>query len=493
MERRAKIVGTIGPASQDEVTLRRLIEAGLDVARLNFSHGTHDEHALRIETIRRLSRELDKPITILQDLQGPKMRVGDLPKEGISLDPGQRVLLAPSEQLKEFSHQQSGDVLIPMEVPNLAKAVQPGNHILLDDGHLEMEVLDVRNGIIEAKVILGGTLYSHKGVNLPGVMLGIPSFTEKDRADLEFGLKMGVDVVAISFVHTAEDVEVVRQAIYEMAPEKADTPIIAKLERPQAIENLHEIIHAADGVMVARGDLGVETSPSTVPIVQKKIIDMANRHAKYVITATQMLDSMIVNPRPTRAEASDVANAIFDGTDAVMLSGETASGKYPVEAVKMMDSIVREAEANAQTWGHYATSPSEATEEDAFAITRAARELAHDRKAAGIAVFTQTGKTALLMSKSRPNVPILAFTPEERTYRRMGMYWGVTPFLVPFASSVEAMILSLEAVILSATTIRPGQQIVVITGFPVGMHRPPNLALLHTVGEWNAIPPRPRV
>lgn len=493
MERRAKIVGTIGPASENETTLRCLIEAGLDVARLNFSHGTHEEHAARIATIRKISQELDKPVTILQDLQGPKMRVGNLPKEGIPLTVGEKILLAPSEQLRDSAHQFGERTLVPMEVPNLARAVKKGNRILLDDGHLELEVLDVKDGIIEAQVVLGGILYPHKGVNLPGVSLGIPCFTEKDRADLEFGLQAGVDVVAISFVHTAEDVETVRNAIRELAPEKSDIPIIAKLERPQAIENLHEIIHMADGVMVARGDLGVETSPSTVPIIQKRIIDMANRHAKYVITATQMLDSMISNPRPTRAEASDVANAIFDGTDAVMLSGETASGKYPVESVKMMDSIIREAEANAKTWGHYATSPVDASEEDAFAITRAARELAHDRKAAGIAVFTQTGKTALLMSKSRPEVPILAFTPEERTYRRLGMYWGVTPFLVPFASTVEGMILSLEAAILSATTIKPGQQVVVITGFPVGLRRPPNFALLYTIGEWGSIRSHPQV
>ncbi len=484
MNRNAKIVGTIGPACQKEETLKQLFEAGLDVARLNFSHGTHEEHAERIANIRKLSYELNKPVSILQDLQGPKLRVGKLPKEGIILTPGQTVVLTPDLDITQNSDQAKDFAVLPMDVPNLARGVMPGNRILMDDGVLELEVIEVKGDSVFAKVILGGTLYPHKGVNLPGANLGIPSFTEKDRADLEFGLSQNIDMVAISFVHQAEDLEIVRNAIKEMDPSKINIPIIAKLERPEAIENLHEIIHAADGVMVARGDLGVETSPSSVPIIQKKIIQLANQHGKFVITATQMLDSMIHNPRPTRAEASDVANAIFDGSDSVMLSGETASGSYPLESVKMMDAIIREAEANAQTWGHYETNPYEANQDDSFIITRAARELAHDRNVAGIAVFTLTGKTALLMSKSRPRVPILAFTPEIRTYNRMGVFWGVKPFLVPFASTVEGMIASVEAALVSSTSIKPGEQIVLITGFPVGTLRPPNFALLYTVGEW---------
>lgn len=482
--RKTKIVATIGPASENEDTLRRLIEAGIDVARLNFSHGSHKEHLEKIRLIRKLSEELSKPISILQDLQGPKLRVGKLPAEGIPLQAGDRVVLTQVSNMGSLDDLPSSTVLIPLDVPNLARGVVPGNRILLDDGNLEFEVTEIKGDAVFAKVILGGTLYSNKGVNLPGAALGIPPFTEKDRLDLEFGLKNGVDWVAISFVHRASDIEEVRNAMREILPSRANTPIIAKLERPEAIANLHEIIHAADGVMVARGDLGVETSPSTVPIIQKRIIDMANRHAKPVITATQMLDSMIRNPRPTRAEASDVANAIFDGSDAVMLSGETASGSYPIEAVKVMANIICEAEANAAEYAHYSTRPAEAPQDDALAITRAAKELAHDRNVVAIAVFTQTGKTALLMSKSRPDVPVFAFTPEEQTFQRMGLYWGVIPFLVPFASTVEAMIASVEAALVSSTSIRSGDQVVVISGFPVGAMRPPNFALLYTVGEW---------
>jgi pyruvate kinase len=481
--RKAKIVATIGPACSDEKTLRKLIEAGVDVARLNFSHGIHESHAEIITKIRKLSNELGKPVTILQDLQGPKLRVGKLPENGVKLTAGQMVVMTPITNDIKTNQTFENDLIIPMDVPNLARGVAAGNRILLDDGHLELEVNSVQGDAVIARVVLGGTLSSNKGVNLPGAALGIPSFTEKDRDDLEFGLNIGVDMVAISFVHEAADIEIVRSAIRELKPHKNSQPIIAKLERPEAIENLHEIIHAADGVMVARGDLGVETSPASVPIVQKEIIKMANRHAKIVITATQMLDSMIHNPRPTRAEASDVANAIFDGTDAVMLSGETASGDYPLESVQMMDAIVREAEANAAAWGHYTKNPDEANQDDAFAITRAGGELALDRKAAAIAVFTETGKTAVYMSKSRPQVPIMAFTPEIDTYRRLGIYWGVMPFLVPYTTTVETMIASVDAALLSSTSVQSGDQVVVISGFPVGTMRPPNIALLHTVGE----------
>jgi len=482
--RKAKIVTTIGPASQDEPVLRRLFEAGADVARLNFSHGTHAEHAEKIERIRRLSAELNKPISILQDLQGPKLRVGKLPEGGIPLEVGQNVALTNIDSLEDLKTGADDLTLIPMDVPNLARGVKTGSRILLDDGNLEMEVTGVEGEAVHARVVLGGVLSSNKGVNLPGAELGITSFTEKDRIDLEFGLKQGVDLIAISFVRTAADVETVRQAMLELAPDQKPLPIIAKLERPEALDNLHEIIHASDGVMVARGDLGVETSPAEVPIFQKKIIDMANRHAKVVITATQMLESMINNPRPTRAEASDVANAIFDGTDAIMLSGETASGAYPVESVKMMASIVCQAENNSEEYGHVFSQPDDAFQDDAFSITQAARELAHDRNVAGITVFTESGRTAILMSKSRPGVPIYAFTPNVETFRRLNILWGVTPFLVPFASTVESMIASVEAALLSSTAVEIGKQVIVISGFPVGTARLPNFALLHTVGEW---------
>jgi pyruvate kinase len=348
---------------------------------------------------------------------------------------------------------------------------------------MELQVIDINGETVITKVVTGGKLTSNKGVNLPGANLGIPSFTDKDREDLEFGLAQKVDYVAISFVETAEDIRKVRKAIKELSKNGSNPPIIAKMERPEGVKNLHDIIHEADGVMVARGDLGVETSPSLVPIMQKQIIQSANRHAKIVITATQMLESMIMNPRPTRAEASDVANAIFDGTDAVMLSGETANGKYPVESVKMMDSIVREAEKHSDEWSHCEEFPKEALKDDALSIANAARELAHDRNVSNIAVFTQSGKTALLMSKARPRVPIMAFTPSESTLALSNIFWGVTPVLVPFANTLEDMVHSVDHALISRGHLKNGQQVVLISGFPVGAMRLPNLALLHTIGE----------
>jgi pyruvate kinase len=481
--RNAKIVATLGPSCQTEEGLKSLIEAGLDVARLNFSHGTHEYHAGLIALIRKLSIDTKKPVTILQDLQGPKLRVGDLPPEGLKLSVGEDVALFSIHSPQSKTGLPKDCLIIPMDIPDLLGSVSPGNHILLDDGLLEMEITAVTETHIAAKVVLGGILTSHKGVNFPGAKLDIPGFTEKDRQDLAFGLEQNVDAVAISFVRTPEDIQNVRDAIYQMDKSKADLPIIAKLERPEAIQNLDAILDVADGVMVARGDLGVETSAAGVPIIQKRIIRSANLKARMVITATQMLDSMINNPRPTRAEVSDVANAIFDGSDAVMLSGETASGKYPLQSVAMMDSIVREAEQHFKEWGQCETITDETFTNDAVSMTHAARELAHDRNVSAIAVFTLTGRTALLMSKVRPQVPILAFTPEQRTFQRLGLYWGVTPYLVPYASTVENMIDIVEQVMITSTPLQPGQQVVIITGLPVGAFRQPNFALLHTLGE----------
>ena len=471
MDRKAKIVATLGPTSTDENTIRELVNAGMDVARLNFSHGTYDQHAGRIALLRKIAAETGKPIAILQDLQGPKMRVGNLPDEGVMLSVNQIIFLAPDK------------LIIPFDVPNLMENVQVGKKVLLDDGNLEFEILDIKQNHIEARVVLGGILKSHKGVNLPGVPLNIPGFTEKDKADLDFGLEQGVDFIALSFVRTAEDILTVRNRIKQKFPHKVNIPIIAKLERPEAITNLNEILDVTDGVMVARGDLAVETSPAQVPIIQKEIIQAANIKAKIVITATQMLDSMIKSPRPTRAEASDVANAILDGTDAVMLSGETASGAYPVEAVKMMDGIIQEAEKHALEWGHKTNRLEDPTFDDAIALTRGARELAHDRNVAAIAVFTETGRTAVLMSKARPRVPILAFTPIPEIYSRLSMAWGVTPFLIPIASTIESMLSIIEESLISSTQIKPGEQIVLIAALPVSEKRPPNLALLHTIGD----------
>ncbi|MDY6845691.1 MAG: pyruvate kinase [Chloroflexota bacterium] len=481
MLRFAKIVCTLGPSSNTKPMIQSLILAGMNVARLNFSHGTQEGHAMLIDLIREISDEMGVSITILQDLQGPKLRIGKLPKGIIELKAGDQVTLSSSNSFVVDEE----DIHIPFEIPDLHKALKPTNHILLDDGQIEMEVQSIDGKRIEAVVILGGILKSNKGVNLPGANLTIPIFTEKDRSDLKFGLDKGVDMVAISFVKTADDIIAVRNAINELSPiEKVrKTPIIAKLERPEALHELGEIMKVTDGVMVARGDLGVEMSPAAVPIAQKEIIACANSHAKLVITATQMLDSMINNPRPTRAEATDVANAVFDGTDAVMLSGETAAGRYPLESVKMMASIIETAEKNLAKWGNVSFKTEMAEQSDPVSITRAARELANDRNVAAIVVFTQSGRTARLMSKTRPDVPILAFTPELNTYRQMSLYWGVTPLLVPYADTLEMMIKHVETAIATTTNLKKGQQVILISGFPVGAFRQPNLALLHTLGD----------
>ena len=484
MDQRTKIVATLGPASAKRDILTQLLAAGVNVVRLNFSHGTHSEHAAHIALVQEVSDRLNQPITLLQDLQGPKIRVGEIENKSIILkkDHPFTLTMRPTP---------GDEQMISVDFPDLPKYVKPGSLILLDDGSLELTVVAVSEDQIDTKVVLGGELKPNKGINLPGVQINLPALTQKDEADLAFGLAHGIDAVAISFVCCAEDVENIRRVIASVAPDRKDTPVIAKLERPQSLTNLDEIVVAADGVMVARGDLGVELSPEEVPIAQKKIIAAANRRAKLVITATQMLDSMIKKPRPTRAETSDVANAIFDGTDAVMLSGETAIGRYPVETVKMMAAIIRQAEANLTQWGHWdgnlgedatgLVTLGEVTHDDALSITRAARELAHDRNVAAIAVFTQTGRTAHLIAKARPRVPILAFTPARTTYQRLPMFWGVIPFLVPFANTLEAMLDSVEKAILSTTTIQPGEQVVLISGFPVGALCPPNLALLHTI------------
>ncbi len=477
MYRRAKIVATIGPACASEQMLEKLLIAGINVARLNFSHGQHSDHAARIACLRQLSEKLRLPVGILQDLQGPKVRVG-------ILDPA--LELAEDEIVRLHAEDnpdlESEEKQIPVALVELFESVSTGDHILLDDGHLDLQVIETKNGELRARVITGGRLSSHKGINLPGVHLNIPGFTEKDKIDLAFGMSQEVDFVAISFVRTAQDVKMVRDAM-EVIDERGSHPLlIAKLEQPEALSNLDAILEIADGVMVARGDLGVEMPPEAVPIAQKKIIQAANRCGKIVITATQMLDSMIINPLPTRAEASDVANAIFDGTDAVMLSGETASGAYPLEAVQFMDRIVRTAELNFSEWGHY-RAPDALTGDDEASITRAAGELAHDLNVAAVTVFTRTGRTALLMSKARSRVPVLAFTPLRRSFWRMALFWGVTPYLSPMVSTLREMVNYADAKLMADGWAQDKQQVVVISGFPVNNVRPSNMALLHNVGE----------
>lgn len=477
MKRKVRIVATLGPASQTPADLERLILAGVNVARLNFSHGAHSDHAARVAAIRRTAERLGVSVAVLQDLQGPKIRLGKLEQAGARLEPDARVTLYAE------GDDPPGEVRLslPVDFPELFAAAQPGSRVLLDDGRLALTVESVSARALTARVVVGGLVTSNKGINLPGVSLPIPSFTEKDEADLAFGLSQGMDAVAVSFVRSAADVRGVRAALRRLAPEGPWPLLVAKLEKPEALDDLDAILEAADGVMVARGDLGVEMSPECVPTAQKRIIRAANLKGKLVITATQMLDSMMHNALPTRAEASDVANAVFDGTDAVMLSGETAAGKYPLESVEMMHRIVCEAEANYDTWGHD-ENLDYAGHDDALSLALAARTVAHDRDVAAIAVFTVTGRSAWIMSKTRPGVPVLALTPEVRTYRRLALFWGVTPHKAPFSRSLEEMIASVERAVRETGVAQPGQQVVVVSGFPVGAARPPTLALLHTVG-----------
>jgi pyruvate kinase len=478
MTRKAKIVATIGPASQDEKTLESLILAGMNIARMNFSHGTHEQHAERIALIRKVSEKLGQSVGILQDLQGPKIRVGQL-DDPILLTEGEIVTLFATGT----NPPENGGKKIPVDFRQIFDSVRTSDRLLLDDGRLALEVESVKDRhTLTARVLIGGPLSSHKGINLPGVRLRISGFTEKDEADLAFGLEQEVDAVAISFVRTADDVKKVRYAMERFSRGNRMPMLIAKLEKPEALDNLNEILDNVDGVMVARGDLGVELPPERVPALQKHIIRTANARAKLVITATQMLESMISNPLPTRAEASDVANAVFDGTDAVMLSAETASGKYPVEAVQMMDRIVREAESHFFEWGtEQAVQGFEHS--DAASMARAAQALANDRNVKAVACFTTQGRTAWLMSKIRPRVPIMAFTPDPKTYRRMAFMWGVRPRQVQFANSLEEMLDYVDTALMHSDVVQPGDQVVLICGFPVGAVRPPNMALLHAVGE----------
>lgn len=478
MTRKAKIVATIGPASRSVEVVEKLILAGMNVARMNFSHGTHEQHAECIALIRSVAERLGVSVGILQDLQGPKIRVGDLP-DVIQLSEGEMVTL----YVTGTTIPENGGEKIPVDFRQLFDSVRTSDRLLLDDGRLTLEVASVKDrNALTAKVIVGGPLSSHKGINLPGIRLRISGFTEKDEADLAFGISQDVDAVAVSFVRTADDVKKVRYAMDQFSKARRMPMLIAKLEKPEALDNLEAILDVVDGVMVARGDLGVELPPERVPALQKHIIRRANARAKLVITATQMLESMITNPLPTRAEASDVANAIFDGTDAVMLSAETAAGKYPVEAVQMMDRIVREAEIHFMEWGaEQAVMGFEHS--DAASMARAAQVLAGDKNVAAVACFTTQGQTAWLMSKIRPRVPVMAFTPHQDTYRRLSFMWGVRPQQVQFVKTLEEMLDYVDVALMHSDVVQSGDQVVVVCGFPVGTVRPPNMALLHTVGE----------
>lgn len=468
MSRHAKIVCTLGPAVQEPDKLRQLIEAGMDVARLNFSHGTWEDHAARIKMIRELAAEAGKPVAILQDLQGPKIRTGLLQDHEVRLEEG--------AQLTITSEETPGDAQrVSTTYQDLPNDVRPGDTILLADGVMELRVERVEGHDVVTRIIHGGMLGEHKGINLPGVQVSAPSMTEKDREDLEFGIDQQVDYVALSFVRRSGDIYRVKDLIERRG---ADIPVIAKLEKPEAIGRLEEIITAADGVMVARGDLAVESSAERVPLLQKDIIREANRRGKIVITATQMLESMITNPRPTRAEASDVANAVLDGTDAVMLSAETASGRFPIECVQMMDRIVRTAEARYDDFGT-PTGPDRVSGVQG-AITRAANGVTGNvNEVVALATHTTTGRSALLLSKERPTLPILAFTSRPEILTRMALFWGVTPMLIEACASTDDLIATIERRLLEADSVMPGDVVAVSTGSPPGTTS--NMLKLHQV------------
>ena len=472
--RRAKIICTIGPASDSEEMIRDLMRTGMDVARLNFSHGTHAEHAQRIKRLRRAAEYLKRTICILQDLQGTKIRTGRLKNgKAILLQAGGVLTITPRKVEGSASE-------ISTDFAGLAREVEPGSRVLLSDGRIELKVRSIRGADVECEVMNGGTLGEQQGINLPGAAVAIPALTAKDKRDLEFGLKHGVDAVALSFVRSADDI---REAKTLMRGFGKSVPIIAKLEKPQAIERLEEILEVANGVMIARGDLGVEMPPERVPIIQKLVIQRAGVWRKLVITATQMLESMTENPRPTRAEASDVANAIFDGTDVVMLSGETASGRYPRETVAMMARIILEAEASI---AQLPPPPRRRREDHRYSVAETICEsIAHaaeDLPMGAIAVFTESGNTARMMSKHRPRVCIYAFSRRREVCNRMNALWGVHPVHKKTWDSAESMLRTAEKELLPKGLLRPGDVLGLVAGTKLTSGAT-NFMRLHTVAE----------
>jgi pyruvate kinase len=474
--RRAKIICTIGPACNTEAAMRDLLRLGMDIARLNFSHGTHEEHAHNIQRLRRAAQRESRTLCILQDLQGPKIRTGQLERhQPVLLKTGSLVTITPQDI--------SGNAArISTSFPDLAGELSPGARVLLSDGLIELRVESVEGKDVVCEVLNGGMLGEHKGINLPGVALTIQALTEKDRKDLEFGLKQGVDAVALSFVRSAADVITVKEII---AATGAEIPVIAKLEKPQAIDRLEEILEVADGVMVARGDLGVEMAPEKVPVIQKHVIRRAAAWRRPVITATQMLESMIENPRPTRAETSDVANAIFDGTDSVMLSAETASGKYPRESVSIMARIVVEAESNLGDLGQLRRRRERRSLSIAETICESIAHAAEDLPMGAIAIFTETGNTARMISKYRPNARIYAFTHIAPVVQRMNLYWGVHPVRCAQARSAEQMVALAEQTLVRLGQLKAGEVLGVVAGTRQTSGST-NLMRLHVVTEQEA-------
>ena len=457
---KAKIVCTLGPSTRAVETIVSLIQAGMDVVRLNFSHGTLDDHLVTLQNVREASRLTGVELTILQDLQGPKIRIGDLSVPFIELKQGDQFIITTDQII-------GGPGRVSTTHEHLTKDVQPGEPILLDDGRIRLRTVSVSGNDVVCDVVIGGRLSPHKGINLPGVSVTTSSLTEKDRRDLEFGLKQNFDYVALSFVRTADDIRDLRMMIAGLIENERFLPIIAKVEKPQAVAHIDEIIEEADGIMVARGDLGVEIPPEDVPMLQKMIVRKCNRAGKPVIVATQMLESMINNPVPTRAEASDVANAVLDGGDAVMLSGETSVGKYPLEAVQIMDKIVKKVESGHGEDIRVPERSGESIESRHDALGRAACVLAEQMNAAAIVVVTRSGQTAKVISRYRPRPKIIAITDRPKILRRLNLFWGVQGVVIDrLADDSDVALHDIQQRLVDTGMVQHGEYMVVLAGQP---------------------------
>jgi pyruvate kinase len=472
--RKTKIVCTIGPASESLENTKKLIASGMNVARLNFSHGDFEEHGNRIKNIRQASQELNKTVAILLDTKGPEIRLGKLKEEPIELVQGEYITLTTEEILGDIDR-------VPVTYKELPGDVHVGSTILIDDGLIGLTVVDIKGTEIKCQIVNSGQIKSKKGVNVPGVSISMPGITEKDANDIKFGIEVGVDFIAASFVRRASDVLEIRELLERHNARHIQ--IISKIENQQGVDNLDEILEVSDGLMVARGDLGVEIPAEEVPLVQKTMIEKCNRVGKPVITATQMLDSMQRNPRPTRAEASDVANAIFDGTDAIMLSGETAAGKYPFESVQTMARIAERAES-ALHYREIFTKQANAQQKSVTeAISQAVANSALDLEAKAIVTATESGYTARMVSKYRPKAPIIAVTPNEQVMRRLQLVWGVIPVKGTMADTTDEMFDIAVKGAMESGLVRLGDTVIITAGVPVGRSGTTNLIKIHNIGE----------
>ncbi|MBO7934400.1 pyruvate kinase [Streptomyces sp. S9] len=472
--RRAKIVCTLGPATDTFDQIKALVEAGMDVARLNLSHGGHAEHEERYRHVRKASDETGHSVGVLADLQGPKIRLGHFAEGPVLLERDDTFTITVEEGVAGDRHH------CGTTYGGLADDVTPGERILVDDGKVCLEVTSVDGPRVRTRVLEGGIVSDHKGLNLPGVAVSVPALSKKDEEDLRWALRTGVDVIALSFVRSGKDITDVHRIMDE---EGRRLPVIAKVEKPQAVENIDDIVAAFDGIMVARGDLGVEMPLELVPIVQKRAIKLAKRNAKPVIVATQMLDSMIENSRPTRAEASDVANAVIDGSDAVMLSGETSVGKYAVQTVRTMSKIVAAAEQDILAKGLPPLTDSNKPRTQGGAMARAAAEIGDFLGARFLVAFTQSGDTARRLSRYRSPIPLLAFTPEPSTRSQLNLTWGVETFLGPHVDSTDAMVDQVDDLLLKYGGCEKGDVVVITAGSPPGVTGSTNLVRVHHIGE----------